>query len=45
MERLLSVLKGEAKKLVETIFKSGIFYAPALKALNRDFGNAFAVLI
>ena len=43
MERLLSVLKGEAKKLVESIGKSGIFYATALKTLKRDFGNAFTV--
>ena len=43
MERLLSVLKGEAKKLVESIGKNGIFYATALKTLKRDFGNAFTV--
>ena len=44
MERLLSVLKGEAKKSVESIGKSGIFYATALKTLKGDFGNAFSFL-
>ena len=42
MERLLSVLKGEAKKSVESVSKSGIFYTTALKTLKRGFGNAFA---
>ncbi|XP_057316774.1 uncharacterized protein LOC130657792 [Hydractinia symbiolongicarpus] len=39
MERLISVLDGEAKKTVLSIGASGIFYASALKALKRDFGN------
>ena len=39
MERLLSVLEGEAKRSVESIGISGIFYATALKTLKRDFGN------
>ena len=43
MERLLSVLKGEAKKSIESIGKSGIFYATALKTLKRNFGNEFTV--
>ena len=33
MTRLLSVLDGEAKKVVKTISTSGIFYATALKTL------------
>ena len=43
MERLLSVLTGEAKKGVECIGTSGIFYATALKSLKRDFGNKTVV--
>lgn len=43
MERLLSVLVGEAKKTVECIGTSGIFYASALKLLKRDFGNPTVV--
>ena len=43
MERLLSVLTGEAKKGVECIGTSGIFYATALKSLKRDFGNTTVV--
>ena len=43
MERLLSVLTGEAKKAVQCIGTSGIFYAAALKLLKRDFGNPTVV--
>lgn len=43
MERLLCVLKGEGKKSVESIGKSGIFCAIALKTLKVDFGNSFTV--
>ncbi|XP_066921098.1 uncharacterized protein [Clytia hemisphaerica] len=43
IERLLSVLTGEARKGVECIGTSGIFYATALKSLKRDFGNATVV--
>ena len=43
MKRLSSVLNGEAKKSVESIGESDMFYATALKTLNRDFGNAFTV--
>ena len=43
MERLLSVLTGEAKKGVECIGTSGLFYATALKSLKRDFGNKTVV--
>ena len=39
MERLISVLEGEAKRSVESIDCNGIFYATALKSLKRDFGN------
>ena len=43
MERRPSVLKGGAKKSVESNGKSGIFHATVLKTLKRDFGNAFTV--
>ena len=39
MERLLSVLRGEAKRSVESIGRNGIFYATTLKCLKREFGN------
>ena len=43
MERLLSVLDGEAKKSIQSIGSNGIFYASALKSLKRDFGNPVVV--
>ena len=43
MERLLSVLEGEAKRSVESIGISGIFYATELKTLKRDFGNPIVI--
>ena len=39
MERLLSVIKGDAKKSVEVIGTNGIFYVTALKCLKRYCGN------
>ena len=38
MDRLLSVLDGEAKRVVSTIGQDGLFYPSALKLLKRDFG-------
>ena len=43
MERLLSVLDGEAKRSIQTIGCNGIFYASALKTLKRDYGNPVVV--
>ena len=43
MEKVFSVLKGEAKKSVASIGKSGTFYVTSLKTLKRDFGNALTV--
>ena len=39
MERLCSVLFDEAKRVIETIGNTRLFYATALKTLKRDFGN------
>ena len=39
MERLISVLDGEAKRVVTSVGQSGIFYASALKTLKWNFGN------
>ena len=39
MERQLSVLKGDAKRSVESIGRNGIFYATTLKCLKLEFGN------
>ena len=43
MTRLLSVLDSEAKKAVEMIGTSGIFFATALKTLKRDFGSPLLI--
>ena len=39
MERLLTVLKGEAKRAVEGIGTKEIFYPTSLKLLKTEFGN------
>ena len=43
MERLLSVLEGEAKRSVESIGISGIFYTTTLKTLKQDFGKPIVI--
>ena len=43
MERLLNVLRGDAKHSVESIGKSKIFHGATLKSLKRDFRNVFYV--
>ena len=43
MERLLGVLDGDTKRVVLAIVRNGLFYATALKALKREFGNLYAV--
>ena len=43
MDRLLSVLDGEAKRAVSVIGQDGLFYASALKLLKRQFGNPLMV--
>ena len=43
MERLLGVLDGDTKRVVLAIGRNGLFYATALKALKREFGNLYAV--
>ena len=43
MERLCSVLYGEAKRVIETIGNTGRFYATALKTFKRDFGNRLLI--
>ena len=43
MERLLNVLDGEAKRMVQSIGQSGIFYPTVLKCLKRDYGNPTVV--
>ena len=39
MDRLLSVLNGDTKRSIQSIGSSRTFYATALKALKRDYGN------
>ena len=39
MERLLSVLDGEAKYTNTSIGRNRIFYAATLMTLKRNFGN------
>ena len=43
MERLLSVLDGEAKRTVISIGRNDIFYATAMKTLKSNFGNPMVV--
>ena len=43
MERLLSVLDGEAKWVVSTISRNGLRYATALQALKGEFNNPYTV--
>ena len=43
MECLSSVLDSDAKRVVSAIGRNGLFYATALKALKREFGNLYAV--
>ena len=44
MERLLSVLEGEAKDSIISIETSGLLYASPLKSLKRDFGDSLVVI-
>ena len=43
MMRLISLLDGDAKKAVQSIGSSGLFYASALKSLKSNFGNPLLV--
>ena len=43
MTRLISLLDGDAKRAIQSIGSSGLFYASALKTLKRDFGNPLLV--
>ena len=43
MDRLLSVLDGDANRSIQSIGSSRIFYATALKVLKRDYGNSIIV--
>ena len=43
MERLISVLNGDAKRAVAAVGHSGLFYASALKLLKQNFGNPLVV--
>ena len=43
MERLLSVLKGEAKNSIISIGTNELLYASTLKSLKTDFGDHLVV--
>ena len=43
MKHFLSVLKEQAKRAVEGIGTSGIFYPTALKLFKREFSNPLVV--
>ena len=43
MERLLSVLDSDAKRVISAVGRNDLFYATALKAHKREFANAYAV--
>ena len=42
-ECLISLLDGEAKRVVTSVGQSGIFYSSALKTVKRNFGNPVVV--
>ena len=43
MDRLLSVLDGEAKRAVSAIWQDGRLYVSALKLLKREFDNPLMI--
>ena len=43
LEKLISVLGGDAKSAVAAVGHSGLFYASALKLLKQDLGNPLVV--
>ena len=43
MTRLISLLDGDARKAIQLIGSSGLFYASALKTLKSDFGKPLLV--
>ena len=43
MERLISVLRGEVKKEIESIGINSMFYATAIKTLKREYENPLLV--
>ena len=43
MERLMNVLDGEAKRMVQSVGQSVTFYPTVLKCLKRDYGNPTVV--
>ena len=43
MTRLISLLDGDAKRAIQSIGSSGLFYASELKTLKRDFSNPLLV--
>ena len=43
MERLISVLRGEVKREIESVETNSMFYAKALKTLKREYGNTVLV--
>ena len=43
MTRLISLLDGDARRAIQSIGSSGLFYVSALKTLKRDFGNPLLV--
>ena len=43
MERLISVLRGEVKKEIESIVSNRMFYATSLKILKREYGNPLLI--
>ena len=43
MERLISVLDEEARRVVTSVGQGGIFYASALKTLKCNFGKQVVV--
>ena len=43
MDRLISLLDKEARRVICAIGRNGAFYSSALKTLKREFGNTYVV--
>ena len=44
MERLISVLRGKAKKEIESLGTNSMFYGTVLKELKCEYGNSLLAL-
>ena len=43
MTYLISAVEGEARRAIEAVSTSGLFYASALETLKQEYGNTLLV--